>query len=419
MSDNPPINPLVPLARLVQETITVSDLVARRIWVIPPHLSVEEAETAMSEREFDAAGLILDASSVGGPTHYVLRTDLQSAIDSGKGSRKLEKFRSVHRTIESRDCVERSLPVSRLIDLFATRDRLFVLDGNHVGWIATHTELRSQAVAMAVFSYLSLMESGLKELSRSRLTDEKIYEILTEQERKAAEQVKNDLIERDVFTEYRDCLSFSAWMHVARRSTICDALEVSKRKFGDIVGALPDVRNHLAHGRGLFADRTSVTATLARVRRTIDFTHWIWTCVERESETWDRYATTEIVALDSGEVLAGEGAVYPWPSTQATYVLTAWNPGSVIRPVALNRAANMNLSERLQRMGAGVRPVDGRSPAGDWSEESFLTEGVAFEDALRLASIFSQTAFFELTVDEVRVVKTDSGEVMRTVPRVR
>ena len=417
MTTPSPIDPTQPLARLVSETITIADLVTRPIWSLPSSLSISQAAVAMEAQEFDAVGVHLGAAGASGPTHFVLHRELIAAIDRGIGDTPLEATPDLCKPISSQDCVERSLPVVGLIELFRERERLFVLQGNQVGWIATPADLAAPAFSVAILSYLTLLETGLKEMSRRRLTNEQIESVMSKSQLEKSRNIETDLKRRNVQTEFRDCLFLESWLAVTREHFVSD-LGLSKNAFDDIVGPFPNLRNDLAHGRGLFAQPVPVGRTLDRVKRIIDFTHRVWATVQGTAALWDQYAATEVIRED-GEVLVGVGASGEWQFNGIVSVLTAWNPGSVPRRLEENEHANKQLGAKLRELGASTSPVVGKSPDSTWFEDSFLTAGLSRNQVAQLAETFAQKAFFEIDAEEIRVIETRTQAVVRTNKRAR
>ena len=417
MTELSPIDPTQPLARLVSETITIADLVSRPIWSLPSSLNIRQAALVMEAQEFDAVGVHLHAASNSGPTHFVLHSELIAAVAGGIGDTPLDGAPDLCKPISSQDCVERSLPVVGLIPLFKERERLFVLQGNQVGWIATPADLAAPAFSIAVLSYLSLLETGLKEMSNRRLTNEQVESAMSKSQIKKSRNVERDLKRRNVQTEFRDCLFLESWLAVTRKHFLPD-LGLSKNAFNDIVGPFPDLRNDLAHGRGLFAQPVDIERTLDRVQRIIDFTHRVWATVQGTAALWDQYAETEVIG-DGGQVLVGASAPDEWQFDGAVFVLTAWNPGSVPRRLEENQRANEQLRTKLHELGANASLVVGNSSDGTWSEDSFLTTGLSRDQVSQLAEAFAQKAFFEIDAEEVRVIETRTQAVIRTAKRVR
>jgi hypothetical protein len=130
---------------------------------------------------------------------------------------------------------------------------------------------------------------------------------------------------------------------------------------------------------------------------------------ENPGELWDAYGRTVII---------GEGRAV-WAVPQAVvlegtwHVLTGSNPGGRLHPDDENRRFNAELESMLGAFPGTPHWVEGRSPDGSWSEPSVAIEGLDAAEACRLGRHFGQVAVFELTTDELRVLRCVDGEVMR------
>ena len=131
-------------------------------------------------------------------------------------------------------------------------------------------------------------------------------------------------------------------------------------------------------------------------------------------ERWDAYAST-VITDGSGRVWAGPRAgplgPAPW------HVLTAANPDSAARPDEVNHVANERLADVLVARGFDPLAVLGSSVDGTWREPSLAVTGLERPVACDLGHRFGQVAIFELTQDELRVVRCPDGAVMRSRPR--
>ena len=73
--------------------------------------------------------------------------------------------------------------------------------------------------------------------------------------------------------------------------------------------------------------------------------------------------------------------------------MTAWNPGSKALEKAENKKRNEELRREAEALGLEALEGEGRSPARDWCEESFLLLGITRERAIALARQYGQVAF--------------------------
>jgi len=411
-NDRPLTNPMAPLSRLLNTTLTVADIVSTPLWSVPATMPVEDAHKAMANRSFDVGGVTPDP-----PRMYVHRNDLEAALRRGARAEPVEQHA---RSIPASECIEKSLPVATLLEMFEKHERLFVLDGNAVHWVITHADLVAPAVSVAVLSYLTVIESGLKQLA-SGLSDEEIVGLLSQKRREKVQTVHREREENNVGTTLRDCLFIDDWLTVTRKTK---SLRISLgyrsgEALSEATSAFGRVRNDLAHGRDLLSDpEKPVSDVLDRVRRIREFCAAVWQAVEHSRPLWDAYAETVISTRGRRPVtLTGVDAASKWPYTSPAFVLSAWNPGSVWVSAERNHAANRRLRESLERRGATVTEVVGHSVDREWSEESFLIEGLKAAQVAELGVLFGQVAYFELDEDHMKVCDSTTMEPVRSAQR--
>lgn len=89
---------------------------------------------------------------------------------------------------------------------------------------------------------------------------------------------------------------------------------------------------------------------------------------------------------------------------QGAHVLTAWNPGFVVRTEADNLAANRRLLADLVALGVEVWAADGATPDGRFHEPGFCAWGMTRERAVQVARHYDQFAVFEYTETGERAV---------------
>jgi hypothetical protein len=183
--------------------------------------------------------------------------------------------------------------------------------------------------------------------------------------------------------------------------------------FDRLVSRFDLARNDLAHGGTLLDGCTSDIAVglFARIRAAAETA---WSAVDALDDRWDAYAAT-IVTEDDGTVWSGPGARQLGGGVW--HVLTAANPDSAVRPVAVNAEANARLQRVLKARGLEPVPASGASPDGAWREPSYAVAGLDRPDACGLGDLFGQAAIFELDDHELRVLRCPDGEVMRRRPR--
>ena len=411
-SERPLSNPVAPLGRLLTSTLTVADIVSTPLWSISPTMPVADAVRAMTNRSFDMGGVAPEP-----PLHYVQLSDLQTAAAEGYGADAILKYA---KHIPASQCIEKSLPVSTLLELFETNRRLFVLDGNSVRWVITHADLIAPAVGIAVLSFLAVIEAGLKHLASS-ISDEELVSLLSPKRQEKVRGVHEGRTARGIETSLRDCLFLEDWLATAgaRPELLVQLGYSSKSALHTETGSFGKVRDDLAHGRTLLANEdTAAEQVLDRVRRIREFASKVWGAVEHRRPIWDAYATTVLrVGADPTTIIAGAGATAEWEYEGTVFVLTAWNPGSVWVSAERNEAANERLASALSDRGARFVPAVGHASDGDGHEDGFLVEGLAPTAVAELARLFGQNAYFEIDAEYLRVCDANTMVCVRAVDR--
>ena len=130
---------------------------------------------------------------------------------------------------------------------------------------------------------------------------------------------------------------------------------------------------------------------------------------------WDLYLDAVIEIEIDGRTYCLRGPdAEPLPADAPIFVLTAYNPGGVDRDDSLNEVSERALEHELASEGATFWPADGRSRDGSWSEPGVAIAMFDRTRACELGDRYGQLAVYELTPDEVRVVRCDNAEIVRT-----
>ena len=137
-----------------------------------------------------------------------------------------------------------------------------------------------------------------------------------------------------------------------------------------------------------------------------------------DDEFWDLYigAIIEIEIAGRTQCVRGPNAE-PLPVDAPMFVLTAYNPGGEDRDDSLNEVSERALEHELSSDGAMFWPALGRSPDGSWSEPGVAVSGVDRTQACAYGDRYGQLAIYELTEDQVHVVRCDDVKVVRTAER--
>jgi len=107
----------------------------------------------------------------------------------------------------------------------------------------------------------------------------------------------------------------------------------------------------------------------------------------------------------------------PLPAGAPIFVLTAYNPGGVERADAENQAAEHSLERELSAAGTMYWPALGRSHDGSWSEPGIAVAKFDRAGACALGNRYGQLAVYELTDEEVLVVRCNDARIVRAGAR--
>jgi hypothetical protein len=193
---------------------------------------------------------------------------------------------------------------------------------------------------------------------------------------------------------------------------------VKTAPFRSVCGEIVALRDHLAHGRTILGMDSTAAEAVDRIRRLSELTRKVWLLAQERDQIWEAFAATQIVKrVVSESVWVGPKAV-ALPLPAPVHVITAQHPFERVLSSAENQMRNEALRRVLARRGVNFEVVEGRSPDGSWSEESFAVSGLSRAEACHLARVFGQRAVFEVDDEEMRVVDLD-GSVRKRCPRSR
>ncbi len=397
--------PLRGVNALIEETLTVKDIVDRQIWTFDPEQPAAEAFASMTAQDFDIAAV--------GPEplmSFVSRDALRGA--TGKVGEYAEP-------IPVRECVDRSLPIGELFGRLEQRDYAFVLNGDRVKWIVTRADLNAPAVGVVVLAYLTVIEGGFRELARP-IPPQQLLDFFEGEFRRAILDLHTRKKSTNTNLGVHDCLTLGNWLHVVRKfAPFLEALGFSDvESHRQATEGFYPLRNSVAHG-GRLLDELSPKQALDALRRARHYAKTVWDAVDRMQPIWNVYVASEIVQTKNNKEtpLTGPQSVEQLPE-QVLHILTAWNPGSVGTDGQQNDIANRALKKQLQADGIKkIRSGLGRSPDGSHVESSFVVSGLTRERAAALGGLFDQAAIFELDDSTLRVIRCPDAAVMAERPR--
>jgi hypothetical protein len=132
-------------------------------------------------------------------------------------------------------------------------------------------------------------------------------------------------------------------------------------------------------------------------------------------DPWEAYARTVVeVVLPGGAVLirtatAGIVGQWPFPSPEAVFILTAWDPGAERPSTEENRMRQSALVEDLRRWSDTMWPALGVDPLSAHREEGVAVSGLSAADAVALGARYRQDAIFVWTPEEWEILACAGG----------
>jgi hypothetical protein len=384
------------LSALIDRAVTVRDLVDSPLFVVSSSLRASEARELMLARAFDVVGV--DTTGDGRADSFVHIKELDGHLPLYKAATPLM----------ATETVEKSMPLGGLLQCLKQRERVFVLDGDHVRFILTRADVARPTVGVVVLAHLLALEQALLTLALPRIGS-RWLDALPRDRATNVVKLYDQKRRRKAELGLEDCLLFSDVMELTLKAPgLLSSLGLTQGKFAKLRPKVEHLRNDLAHG-GTITDRLTAMEALAVFDE-------VRVVVERSSvlaaeldDLWQAYANTWIVRDDGNGQLVGPEATGPLPLPPPVHVITAWNPDSSTRPDAGNRRAQHQLLHRVHQAGLASLKVAGQSPDGVWTEPSIAVSGLTREEAVRWGKEFGQKAIFEVDEFEVHVVPCESG----------
>ena len=133
-----------------------------------------------------------------------------------------------------------------------------------------------------------------------------------------------------------------------------------------------------------------------------------------KNNIWNTYINSYI--CDSQAMWSGPHAD-TLPLETPIHVITAHNSFEQRLPDDENIRRNKSLYVELSELHIYIKTVIGKSPSGDWQEESFAVHGLTREQACSIARHFNQRGIFEILEDELLVIEVNTQEIKGRRPR--
>jgi len=381
-------NPIEAVKRLIDHTLTAQDVVGGALRSIDPDWTVGEGLEVLEFENFDVAGV----GPSGAPAAaYVTRAALEVAPLT-------LRVGDLSRPIPSTLCVERSLPLSRLIDVLKEREFAFVLHDDAVQAVITRSDLESPAVAVGVLSLIMVIESQLATLNREALGHaQDLVALLPEERRRAAESLFEQRCEDNSEIGIDSCLYLIDWIELTCRTETYrwvgyqDA-DAFRREFVP----LGDLRNDLAHNRSILNGRTPSEALerIVAVRQLAERLvvalanpeHYMIGAVSISMETSDgRWSCISGPAAETGP-----------PDGAPVCVVSAMNSCGVVKTYRKNRRAHAALVAWMYKHAGAWTWSEAHCWADEppWQESAVAISGIEISEAIALAERFGQQTIF-------------------------
>jgi hypothetical protein len=137
-----------------------------------------------------------------------------------------------------------------------------------------------------------------------------------------------------------------------------------------------------------------------------------------DAAKWDLYLDAVIECEIDGRSCCLRGPdAEALPADAPIFVLTAYNPGGEDCDESVNQASERALERELSSQGTTFWPAIGHSRDGSWSEPGVALAGFDRSRACAYGARCGQLAVYELTAEQVHIVRCDDAVVVRSAAR--
>lgn len=370
---------------LAREAIRAEHFATTELAYAKPDDPVGEVLAWMTGNDFDIVP-VGEARCTG----FVRREDLKAC------ERAAPLFRCVQPLSES-VVLSPSTSLEHAIQHLVSTGWFFLGEDGRVEGIATRHDLGKPAVSLYLFAKTMIFESGIRRLIGT-------YENTPIPD--AAPDEEGDAIGPKYIRE--------VILMAKRNKRLLRDLGYSGKgssgRFDKLTKFVNRLRNHIAHGRSILAIGESECSHASRIQELDSLLTRIKQLCEERDQVWDAYASTQIVRRTVvEEAWTGDSAV-DLPGNDSMVVLTAANPHEEFLGQKENDERNRELEIFLKQRGYSPISVEGRSPCGRWTEDSFAIPGMTRAEAAEICRLFRQRAFFEIISGELHVISADGDE---------
>lgn len=279
--------------------------------------------------------------------------------------------------------------------------------------IITAADVQKPAGSLWAFGVILSFESAAAMLFPS-LMDRRWKSSLRGRERKEVDRRVERYKESGRYLSEVDCLFLEQKARLTRLALEqADLLPIPGEEWEHLTKAMNELRNDLAHGRGLSGAAASLKETIGVLRDTQDLPKRLWAMVDDREDVWERYLRTECLAELRGERHRIEDIRKHLP--KRFWMLSAQNPRERLLSDVENERRHRALVEEVKRRGWLVCEGVGRAPgaAEGWEERMVLAQGMGRDDACSLSERYGQRSVFEFDGGSFRVIAVETGDVRR------
>ena len=133
-----------------------------------------------------------------------------------------------------------------------------------------------------------------------------------------------------------------------------------------------------------------------------------------ELDIWEKYISAYIC---EPQIIWSGPHADALPLETPIHVITAHNPFEQLLSKDENKRRNESLEAELSQLHVDIKTVIGKSPSGDWQEESFAVHGLTRRQACNIARHFNQRGIYEILEDELLVIEVNTHEIKGRRPR--
>jgi predicted transcriptional regulator len=410
-------NNLGDLKKLAEEAILIEHFASMKLITVQADEPAIEVLALMTADDFDVIPVVEGENWIG----YIEKKDILSLTDNDRGrciselQDKLLKPFDKAKFVDLDDKKANSLQMAFEHFNPPAIEWFFVGREKQIKGIVTFEDLGKPAVSLYLLAKLLMVESGLRRLWGTYTNNP------------TTDSPSKDGVDGDP-KYFRDVLD--------KIETHCKEVKGTDKPnllkdlgYKDVkeLGSMNALRNELAHGRNILSfinglkediNRNKLNEAINRNKKIDELLTNISRLEDNRPQIWKAYESTNIVKRTLKEDFWVGSDTVDLPqdllSSSFIYIISAENPSGEVLSTDKNEertdALRNLLNSRCSKNNDGkwkYEEVIGQSPDGKWKQDSFAIGGIDEDEARKLAKMFGQRAFFELTQEYIRVISTD------------